>query len=261
MDIEYTTHIATNTNDDHEINLIRENVCGKDLHIITPTYLGHPFLLTWSHRDIFREQISQKSNHTHFLYTEDDIMLTKKNLDYRLHARAITKSTPFIPGFLRYDINAKGVAVSTDVVKRQSLSSHLLKFEETTFVSLKQPYQGMYLMDKQLATEFLFSNASSPNTGQWGIREKAAQGLTFWRVPRGFHSRSIVGLNQNMQIHTDARIHHLPNNYANNPNSRSGKIPVDRLLKNPPPTPLQQEPPEMSHANSPSQLSPTSHNN
>lgn len=261
MDIEYTTYIVTNTNDEHEINLIRENAYSKDLRIITPTYLGHPFLLTWSHRDIFREQISQESDHTHFLYTEDDLLLTKKNLDYWLSARNITKSTPFIPGFFRYEINAEGEAVSTDIIKRQSLASHLLKFEETTFVNLKQPYQGMYLMDKQLATEFLFSNASSPNTGQWGIREKAAQGLTFWRVPRGFHSRSIVGLNHNMQIHSDARIHHLPNNYANNPNSRFGRIPVDRLFKNPPPNPLQQNPPETSHVNFPSQSSSSSQKN
>ena len=72
----------------------------------------------------------------------------------------------------------------------------------------------MYLMDKELAIEFLFSDASSPDTGIWGIREKAAQGLTYWNVPKGAHSRMLVGLDQRMRIHSHAQIHHLPNNYA-----------------------------------------------
>ena len=88
----------------------------------------------------------------------------------------------------------------------------------------------MYLLDKQLALEFLFSDASSPDTGIWGIREKAAQGLTYWNVPASAHSRIIVGLSQEMQIHPHSQIHHLPNNYADNPNSPFGKIPVDSIF-------------------------------
>lgn len=233
LDTEYTTFIITNSKDENEIRLIRENACNKDLHIATPTYLGHPYLLTWSHRDIFREQISSRSSYSHFLYTEDDLLLTRQNLDYWLGAREVTKTTPFIPAFLRYEINNRGETVSTDVTEPQALTSHLLKVGETTFVNLKQPYQGMYLMDEKLAIELLFSNASSPDTGRWGIREKAAQGLTYWNVPSGAHSRMIVGLDQTMRILSDARIHHLPNNYANNPDSIFGKIPVDKILTNP----------------------------
>jgi len=122
--------------------------------------------------------------------------------------------------------------VSSDVTETQALTSHLLKVGETTFVNLRQPYQGMYLIDKELAIEFLFSDASSPDTGmpKWGIRERAAQGLTYWNVPRGAYSRMIVGLDQRMRIHSDARIHHLPNNYANDPDTPFAKLPVDEIL-------------------------------
>lgn len=233
LDIEYTTFIITNIKDDDEINLIRENARNKDLYIATPSYLGHPYLLTWSHRDIFREQISSGSGHSHFLYTEDDLLLTRQNLDYWLKAREVTRTTHFIPAFFRYEINNRGETVSTDVTETQALTSHLLKVKETTFVNLRQPYQGMYLMDKELAIEFLFSDASSPDTGIWGIREKAAQGLTYWNVPSGAYSRMVVRLDQRMRIHSDARIHHLPNSYANNPGTPYAKLLVDEILTNP----------------------------
>ena len=123
--------------------------------------------------------------------------------------------------------------MSSDVTETQALTSHLLKVGETTFVNLRQPYQGMYLIDKELAIEFLFSDACSPDTGIWGIRERAAQGLTYWNVPTGAYSRMIVGLDQRMRIHSDARIHHLPNNYANVPDTPHAKLPVDEILTNP----------------------------
>ena len=231
LNVEYTTFVITNTSDVAETGLIRENAPSNDLHIITPTYIGHPYLLTWSHRDVFREHISKGSSHTHFLYLEDDLLFTKQNLDYWLCAREITSSTPFIPGFLRRETNNRGESVSTDVTEPQALASTpLLKAGDLIFASLRQCYQGMYLLDKQLALEFFFSDASSPDTGIWGIREKAAQGLTYWNVPASAHSRIIVGLSQEMQIHPHSQIHHLPNNYADNPNSPFGKIPVDSIF-------------------------------
>jgi len=231
LNVEYTTFIITNTSNVCEISSIREHALSDDLHIITPTYLGHPYLLTWSHRDVFREQISNGSSYSHFLYTEDDLLFTKQNLDYWLGARESLGSTPFIPGFLRWEINNRGETVSTDITEPQALSSTpLFKVGDSTFASLKEPYQGMYFLDKQLAVEFLFSNASSPDTGIWEIREKAAQGLTYWSVPTGVYSRIMIGLTQEMQIHPHAQIHHLPNNYADNPNSPHGKIPVDSIL-------------------------------
>ena len=231
LNVKHTTTVITNTNNIHELNLIRENILNVDHHIITPSYLGHPYLLTWSHRDVFKQQISEATSHTHFLYTEDDLLFTQDNLRYWLHARNKIRSSPFIPGFLRYEINSDGEKVSTDITNPQELdSTPLVKVGNYIYANLKQPYQGMYLLDKKLATEFLFSDASSPDTGIWNIREKAAQGLTYWNVPTGAHSRIVVGLNKEYQVHRDAHIHHLPNNYAGNSDSAHGKLHVDKIL-------------------------------
>jgi len=227
LGVEYTTFIITNAKEKSEIELIKENVFNKDLHIITPSYLGHPFLLTWSHRDVFREQIS---NYSHFLYTEDDILFTKKNLDYWIESREILRKTPYIPSFFRYEVNSEGEYVSTDVTKPQSLQSHIFYSKDKIFINLMEPYQGMYLMDKKLLIELLFTNASSPDTGIWQIREKASQGLTFWNVPEGAYSRMLVGLDHHHRISHNAMVHHLPNNYANDSEIPLGSLPVKDIL-------------------------------
>ena len=122
LGVEYTTFLITNAREKNEIKLIKQNIPNKDLHIITPSYLGHPFLLTWSHRDVFREQIS---NYSHFLYTEDDILFTKKNLDYWIKAREVLRESPYIPSFFRYEVTSEGEYVSSDVTEPQSLQSHI----------------------------------------------------------------------------------------------------------------------------------------
>jgi hypothetical protein len=51
----------------------------------------------------------------------------------------------------------------------------------------------MYLLDRELAKEHFYGASSNPDSGVWGIREKAAQGLTFTKVPKGFYSRNFLG--------------------------------------------------------------------
>jgi hypothetical protein len=90
----------------------------------------------------------------------------------------------------------------------------------------------MYLYDRELMLEHLSGPSSNPDFGPWSIREKAAQGLTFVNVPKGFRSRNLVPYDiKRNQIDESCFIHHLPNNYANDPHSQFGKIPVDQLLK------------------------------
>jgi hypothetical protein len=89
----------------------------------------------------------------------------------------------------------------------------------------------MYLLDRALMQEHLASPSSNPDFGRWNIREKAAQGLTFWGVPKGFHSRIMLGLEAGRKA-LDRRclVHHMPNNGANDPQSRFGKIPLDAIF-------------------------------
>jgi hypothetical protein len=48
-------------------------------------------------------------------------------------------------------------------------------------------------MDRELMEEYLQMPASEIDNTNWGIREKANQGFTFWNVPPGFQFRPMVG--------------------------------------------------------------------
>ena len=79
-----TTFIITNANSSEQIEHI--NIYSKAQHqtIVTQSHIGHPFLLPWCHRSVFSSLIKSDSSVSHFLYTEDDILLTIENVNYWL---------------------------------------------------------------------------------------------------------------------------------------------------------------------------------
>ena len=206
-----------------------------DIKIYVPKLIGHPYLLTWAHFDVFRKLFQTEQNLTHFMYLEDDILITPENIEYWLEGRANLRNIGLIPSFLRYELAAQETLMrSTDVtshVKLNEIPRVNFHNKNYCYINLPQPYQGMYLFDRELAEEHLFGPSSNPDFGIWGIREKAAQGLTFANVPSGCTSRNFVGfkLDRN-QIDSRALIHHTPNNYANNPQTKFGKIPINELI-------------------------------
>jgi hypothetical protein len=98
-------------------------------------------------------------------------------------------------------------------------------------VGLPYPYQGMYLLDSSGMHELINTDAGSPDQGIWQIREKAAQGLTFWNQPKGSISRSLVGVTADLEFDDGAKIHHLPNIYALNKNTPHGKIALSETIR------------------------------
>lgn len=107
---------------------------------------------------------------------------------------------------------------------------YLTVSEEYAFINLPNPYQGMYLLDRELMGEFLRSPAVNPDYGVWNIREKAAQGLTFVAVPKGFYSRNLTGYLRKQGLpDPDCLVRHLPANYTHSPQYVAGKVPVEAL--------------------------------
>jgi hypothetical protein len=226
------TFVITNTADPLEQEQILQAVNGTDVEIITPTWLGHPYLLTWSHREVFRQCLEGDRHFSHYLYSEDDILITEANIDYWLRGMKRLESRHCIPGFLRYELDPHGVAYCADIIETTTLrATPKIRFDDGyTMVSFSRPYQGMYLLDRQQMAELLYTQAGSPDYGIWDIREKAAQGLTFWKVREGAHSRLLVGVNPSQLIDPQALIHHLPNTYVNDAGSPNGKIRVDAIF-------------------------------
>jgi len=235
--LECKISVITNAKDPNDHCKIK-NYCVNcpEFEIVIPSHLGHPYLLPWIHLDCFRSAITLDSDITHFLYLEDDISLSQANIAYWVKARRELERHNLIPSFLRYEVKSHdSKIVSTDVTGSYRLSQ--LPWVQTSdkyaYVNLPSPYQGMYLLDRELLLEHLSGLSSHPDFGIWKIREKAAQGVTFINVPPGFNSRNLVGYQlDHGQVDPAALIHHLPNNYANNPKSAYGKIPIENLIVN-----------------------------
>lgn len=139
-----------------------------------------------------------------------------------------------IPSFLRFELKTgNNEPFSSDVVKKTHFSQlpKVKVSDNYYYINLPKPYQGMYLMDRALLEEHLSGPSSNPDFGIWNIREKAAQGLTFTKVPDGYISRNLVGYDNHIkQIDPHALIHHTPNNYANNPDTGFGDLAISEIV-------------------------------
>ena len=230
--------IVTNTNKKKDHRNIYKSLNRKlNIKIIVPSFLGHPYLLTWFHLDIFRKEFFSDKNISHFMYLEDDIKISKQNIFHWQENRTILRKFGLIPSFLRYEIknNNRKEKYVVDVTKRLSLRNlpKVKISDEYCYVNLPQPYQGMYLLDRDLMKEHLNGPSSSPDFHKcnWPIRESAAQGLTFANVPKKFWSRNVVLYNiKNKCVAEHSLIHHLSNNYIKS-NTPFAKIKLSDLIK------------------------------
>lgn len=227
--------IVTNTDEKSKLELIREFTKAREFTIVSSLNLEHPFLLTQEHVKLFRNEYEKNRNISHFMYLEDDIFITRNNVDYWLSAREDLKQFGLLPSFLRYEISDADLQLrSTDVPRKQNLKNlPKIKFNSKYwYVNLKFPYQGMFLLDRELAKEYLFENHRiGKGIKKWGIRERSAAGLTFIKIPKNFYSRNLVGFSlDSFYVDNNALIHHLPNNYSNNPDTVYGKLRIDKVI-------------------------------
>lgn len=236
--------IITNDSSAHDSITAALSPLGLDLEILTPTLLGHPYLLAWCHKDIFRREYERESNeYSHYLYTEDDLLICKQNVNYWMESRELLKPSGLIPSFIRYEINPYSqLEVSTDLeAKVNPAKAPKIFFPDLNYayISLPNPYQGTYLFDRDLLAEHFESilryGPEAPAPDGWiYTREKAALGATFCKVPYGFSSRNVVGYQIDAQrVDMRSLIHHTPNNYAGNPNSQYGELPICDLISPP----------------------------
>lgn len=247
IDIAPIVHltVVTNTNEKDKLSQIESLVDKEKIHVefLIPHGLGHPYLLAWSHLDVFRKKIEDTS-YSHFLYLEDDMKITSENIAYWLDARRKLKDHGFIPAFFRVEKNnLDGNLYSTDVMQKMSMYDCTTFDVENgdPFIGIVYPFQGLYLLDRELMYEHLNGPTSCPDFDHsdggllriqsHDLRARAALCLTFANVPKGFRSRNLLPFNKNnMQIEPICFVHHLPNNYTNNPTHDIGKIRIDQLF-------------------------------
>jgi len=198
---------------------------------------AHPYFLTWAHKHALRTTFIDSPGLTHFLYLEDDILVTRANVAYWLSARETLRPFGLLPGFFRVERRgATGRSVSTDLTRRIRLwKAPALRLDARRwFIGLDNPYHAMYLFDRELALEHMAGPAINPDFGPWRIREQAAQGQTFVGAPPGFRARTVVPFDpEALRIPSECHVRHLPNNYGDDEASPFGKIELDDLVRSP----------------------------
>ncbi len=232
--------IVTNTHREEELARVRETLADSklDYEIFQARDLGHPFLLPWTHFVVFRRMFEDAS-FTHFLYVEDDLYISKVNIDYWLREEETLRPFGLIPSFLRFEYkDGCPDKYSSDQYVKVGLRNcpKVTIASDKAFFNPPNAYQGAYFLPRALMKEHLEGPSSHPDyrhrfAPPWNIREKATQGLTWVGIPDKFTSRNAVAYNpQTYKIAEDALVHHLPGNYANNWDSALGKIKIDDLL-------------------------------
>ena len=240
-------YVITNTTDPAELDQIRAvtpraDHCRVDLSVFNE--LPNPWLLPWAHKTVMLPHVNDPS-YTHFMCIEDDIEVTRANVNYWVSGRQTLRPYRLYPSFLRSEWNeALQGWVSTDVCHIAKISElpHL-DLAPYVYVNIPQPYQGMFFYDRELMEEHVASPSfdiykygkldklEDPSWGGGGSAEAANFALTFMDVPDGCISRNFVRcLSKYQVIDPGAFVHHVPNNYANDPATPHGKILLSQLV-------------------------------
>ncbi len=194
--------------------------------------LAHPYMLTWEHKRLIPEIfLASDSPYTHFLYLEDDIQFSFLNFCYFVTCRPLLKPRNLIPSFTRIEYSrALERNVITDNIPDLGLiRSEVCRYGDHIFVNPWSAYAGMYLLDAELAREYAasasFDSEQSKSVSNWEIRERAAMGLAFEAIPEGGASRLVLPVLAETKLPPLCSwIYHLPNNYADDPDSPFGKM-------------------------------------
>ena len=107
------------------------------------------------------------------------------------------------------------------------------------FTCVHNPYCAGFILDKDLAREYVNSHSfklkrscwEDPEVAHFGVRERAAMGLTFENAPAPFPHRIVVPVSKSSRLAPECTwLRHLPNNYADKPNEPMAKVAMKDLF-------------------------------
>ena len=187
--------------------------------------LQDPYMHTWEHKKYLLEFL--KSDYTHFGYLEGNIEIKKKTIDYWVATRELFKKNNlnFIPAVHR--IQKRGNEIfSLDCTHHQG-GRPIIEVSGQKFISLSEPYQGMFIMDKKLAEEHIKSDYFSAGLKKsFLIRESANLGNMFVNIPKGFDHRHMLSLTN----FSDTWVEHFGADYHGDVKSPHSKIKISHLF-------------------------------
>ena len=199
-------------------------------------------LLPWFSINIMKKKFENKSI-SHFMFIEDDILVTSKNICYWLYFRKILKKFKLVPGFLRYE-NYKNDFYAVDYEKKIIFNkSPKIQTDDFNYglINPKFPYSAMYFMDRELMKEYLNSNAikfdfSFTNNflkSKAPTKELLNISHAFLNIPKGFFNKLMIPFEKNKNIPDYCLVEHTDIKYANLKKLKNmgfGKIKIKDLI-------------------------------
>ena len=236
--------LLTNQLSKNQKNILLKVIRSKKrtIKIYEATKLPDNNLLPWYSINVMKERFKNKS-FSHFMFIEDDIIISSKNICYWIYYRKILKKFNLVPGFLRYE-NYKKDLYAVDYQKRLSFKkSPKIQSEnfDYGFINPKLPYSAMYLMDRPLMKEYVNSNAVkidfsfSNNFLRSNAPTKELLNIShaFLNIPRGFFNKLMIPYGKNKKILDYCLIEHSDIKYANSKKLKNmgfGKIKIKDLI-------------------------------
>jgi hypothetical protein len=200
----------------------------------------HGFYLTWAHVPLLRAA-AESGRFSHLMYLEDDMRFTDDHLSYWVRYRTPLAELGLLPGFVRFECrDGERYLVDAqqplDPAARRRVAN--VGGEATQVVNLANPYQAMYILDRELCeSHFRFSRGRSPLrscVSEWAVRERAASGPIFDDVPTGFVSRNVVPVrvdNGHQVLDSRCLVEHMAPNYSSaSVSGWFGALRVDELF-------------------------------
>jgi len=165
--------------------------------------------LAWESRNLIN---SNKKKYDYYIYSEDDILFTRKNFNYWIKYKDECIKNRYNLGFVRVEKNIK--LFSVDINKK--LSKKILINKDQFIINDINPYCAYWIYDKIELNKFI--NSKFWNLNNWieneyyGTREMAAIG---WHGLNMNRYKNTVLPVKNNKIVDGAKIIHLTNNYSN----------------------------------------------
>ena len=203
----------------------------KNKHIFKRIYNlknQHSFYLSWKYR---KEMKKQKNSYDFFIYTEDDILFTKKNFEYWKKYKDQCMSDKFNLGFVRVEDNKRKGFYLVDIF--HSLYKYIFIKNNKYFINDVNPYCAFWIYDKIEFQKFVNTkiwkfNWKKNYQGFGDIREMAAIGMHGINMPN--YKNTIIPVNKYNKIDSGSIICHLENKYSIT-NHGPGSLKLRNLIK------------------------------
>ena len=216
---------------------------------------GHPYRLTWQHKELFRALAARDDLFEHIgllVYLEDDMQFAPGGFAYWRRYRDDLAARGLFPGFLRLEgpLEDRRVAgwprsVGSPAPFPLPAPPGVAPDDALWFAAMSNPYQAMYVLDEGLAgahfrsslfRERNLSKYTSAVGRKWGVPERAASGPLFDEpLPPGYAARAVVPLiryaDGTAMPYEAATTDHVSRNYYIDASTPMSKQPLDGAFR------------------------------